>query len=39
MIDLGVEFKRMAEQFDIPDKEVLASVRTMIRLILHSQYL
>ena len=31
MIDLGKEFKRMAEQFDIPDKEVLASVRTMIR--------
>ena len=31
MIDLGVEFRRMADEFDIPDKEVLASVRTMIR--------
>ena len=31
MIDLGKEFRRMAEEFDIPDKEVLASVRTMIR--------
>ena len=31
MIDLGIEFKRMAEEFDIPDKEVLSSVRTMIR--------
>lgn len=31
MIDLGKEFSRMAEEFDIPDKEVLASVRTMIR--------
>ena len=31
MIDLGKEFSRMAEQFDIPDKEVLSSVRTMIR--------
>ena len=31
MIDLGREFRRMAEEFDIPDKEVLASVRTMIR--------
>ena len=31
MIDLGKEFKRMAEEFDISDKEVLSSVRTMIR--------
>ena len=31
MIDLGVEFRRMAEQFEISDKEVLSSVRTMIR--------
>ena len=31
MIDLGREFKRMAEQFEISDKEVLSSVRTMIR--------
>ena len=31
MIDLGREFRRMAEEFDIPDKEVLSSVRTMIR--------
>ena len=31
MIDLGKEFRRMAEELDIPDKEVLASVRTMIR--------
>lgn len=31
MIDLGVEFRRMAEEFDISDKEVLSSVRTMIR--------
>ena len=31
MIDLGKEFKRMAEQFEISDKEVLSSVRTMIR--------
>lgn len=31
MIDLGKEFSRMAEEFDIPDKDVLASVRTMIR--------
>ena len=31
MIDLGKEFKRMAEQFEISDKEVLSSVRTMLR--------
>lgn len=31
MIDLGVEFRRMAEEFEISDKEVLSSVRTMIR--------
>ena len=31
MIDLNTEFKRMAEEFDISDKEVLSSVRTMIR--------
>lgn len=31
MIDLGKEFKRMAEQFEISDKEVLSSARTMIR--------
>ena len=31
MIDFGKEFKRMAEQFEISDKEVLSSVRTMIR--------
>ena len=31
MIDLGKEFKRMAEEFEISDKEVLSSVRTMIR--------
>jgi ribosomal protein L36 len=30
-IDFGKEFKRMAEQFEISDKEVLSSVRTMIR--------
>lgn len=31
MIDLNKEFKRMAEEFDISDKEVLSSVRTMVR--------
>lgn len=31
MIDLNSEFRRMAEEFDISDKEVLSSVRTMIR--------
>ena len=31
MIDLGKEFKRMSEEFEISDKEVLSSVRTMIR--------
>ena len=31
MIDLGREFRRMAEEFEISDKEVLSSVRTMIR--------
>ena len=31
MIDLNSEFKRMAEEFEISDKEVLSSVRTMIR--------
>jgi len=31
MIDLGKEFLRMAEEFEISDKEVLSSVRTMIR--------
>ena len=31
MIDLGREFLRMAEEFEISDKEVLSSVRTMIR--------
>jgi hypothetical protein len=30
-IDLGKEFKRMAEEFEISDKEALKSVRTMIR--------
>lgn len=30
-IDLGKEFKRMAEEFEIEDKDVLLSVRTMIR--------
>lgn len=31
MIDLGKEFRRMAEEFEISDKEVLSSVRTMVR--------
>ena len=31
VIDLNSEFKRMAEEFEISDKEVLSSVRTMIR--------
>lgn len=31
MIDLGREFRRMAEEFEISDKEVLSSVRAMIR--------
>ena len=31
MIDLNKEFRRMAEEFEISDKEVLSSVRTMIR--------
>lgn len=31
MIDLNSEFRRMAEEFEISDKEVLSSVRTMIR--------
>ena len=31
MIDLGKEFERMAKDFGIDDKEVLSSVRTMIR--------
>ena len=31
MIDLNSEFKRMAAEFEISDKEVLSSVRTMIR--------
>ena len=31
MIDLNTEFLRMAEEFEISDKEVLSSVRTMIR--------
>jgi hypothetical protein len=31
MIDLNTEFRRMAEEFEISDKEVLSSVRTMIR--------
>ena len=31
MIDLNTEFKRMALEFGIDDKEVLSSVRTMIR--------
>lgn len=31
MIDLGREFRRMADEFEISDKEVLSSVRTMIR--------
>lgn len=31
MIDLGREFRRMAKEFEISDKEVLSSVRTMIR--------
>lgn len=30
-IDLGKEFKRMAEEFNISDKEVFTSVRTMLR--------
>ena len=31
MIDLGKEFSRMANEFCIDDKEVLSSVRTMLR--------
>lgn len=31
MIDLNTEFLRMAEEFELSDKEVLSSVRTMIR--------
>lgn len=31
MIDLGKEFRRMAEEFNISDKEVFTSVRTMLR--------
>ena len=31
MIDLGREFQRMALEFEIDDKEVLSSVRTMLR--------
>lgn len=31
MIDLNIEFRRMAEEFELSDKEVLSSVRTMIR--------
>ena len=31
MIDLNIEFRRMAEEFGLSDKEVLSSVRTMIR--------
>ena len=31
MIDLGREFQRMALEFEIDDKEVLKSVRTMLR--------
>ena len=31
MIDLNTEFRRMAEEFEISDKEVLSSVRTMLR--------
>ena len=31
MIDLGREFRRMAEEFEISDKDVLKSVRTMLR--------
>ena len=31
MIDLNTEFRRMAEEFEISDKEVLSSVRTMVR--------
>ena len=31
MIDLGKEFFRMAQEFGIDDKEVLKSVRTMLR--------
>ena len=31
MIDLGREFLRMAEEFEISDKDVLKSVRTMLR--------
>lgn len=31
MIDLGREFHRMAQEFEIDDKEVLKSVRTMLR--------
>ena len=31
MIDLGEQFKRMALEFEIDDKEVLKSVRTIIR--------
>lgn len=30
-IDLGKEFKRMAEEFNLSDKEVFTSVRTMLR--------
>lgn len=31
MIDLNTEFRRMAKEFELSDKEVLSSVRTMIR--------
>ena len=31
MIDLGEQFKRMAQEFDIEDKVVLKSIRTMLR--------
>lgn len=31
MIDLGEQFKRMSQEFDIEDKVVLKSVRTMLR--------
>lgn len=31
MIDLGEQFKRMSQEFNIEDKEVLKSVRTMLR--------
>lgn len=30
-MNMGVEFKRMAEQYGVPDKQVMTDVRTLIR--------